>query len=807
MTAKDEKLGEREWTAQWCTTRKHRSRPWNTFAQHRRVFELTSRPRAAVVRVSADARYTLYVNGRRINHGPARSYPAFQSYDTLDLADHLVVGMNCIAAITHQFGVPTFLSVYRDISGFLLDGVVETDNGEVALHTPEGWLCRKAKGWRQDVARLSVQMGFQEHFDADADPIGWMLPDYAATEEGGWFKPFALGRVGIHPWLRMEPRGVPLLSATPREFAAVIAQFRGENARGYKVSDDVYHLPVQEQRKFEKSILESPQAMLKNDDNATTIAPPSDGEFVGVVLDLAQYRTGHLMLDIAEASGDEIIDVLYAEEIDRNGFLLLAGGDGKPTHSEEATATRYRCRPGAQTWETFHYFGMRYAAVIFRNVEKPLKIRHIGIRQVHADVPDAGSFECSDAVLNDIWRVGRETQRNCIFDSFVDCPWREQAQWWGDARVQARVTLFSFGDVSLLQRGIRQMAQSQAYSLDGSLHAHPPADIPGHRLPDFMMTWIGSLWDHHLHTGQTALLVECLPVLHRLLEMLEQHELQDGLIGDFDDWWVFLDWQNLHKKNFSAVLNMMYLQALRWAADICEAAGDAQQAKRCAHRADSLAQAIENHFWDKQAKLWRDGFDPDTGKLIDSVSQHANALAILLNLKPDTHAALARDVLLKCARAKKSKILGASPFFYAYVLEAMSLAGLREEVVEIIRDKWGGMIDRGAVTFWEMWDVTLESRCHAWSASPVYHLMQEILGVTPAEPGWKRVRIAPLPAGLDFARGVIPSPAGPIRVEWEKVEEDQLAVRVDLPEGMTAEFVSPLGATRTIGAGKNEFQT
>ena len=57
------------------------------------------------------------------------------------------------------------------------------------------------------------------------------------------------------------------------------------------------------------------------------------------------------------------------------------------------------------------------------------------------------------------------------FDALVDCPWREQAQWWGDARVQSLVMVYAFGDVSLLERGIRQVAQSQAS--DGSLHAHP----------------------------------------------------------------------------------------------------------------------------------------------------------------------------------------------------------------------------------------------------------------------------------------------------------------------------------------------
>src|SRR6185295_4068101 len=124
-----------------------------------------------------------------------------------------------------------------------------------------------------------------------------------------------------------------------------------------------------------------------------------------------------------------------------------------------------------QQWGTFAYRGTQFVALIFRNVHKPLKIRHVGILQVQAGVEDLGEFECSDALLNQIWRAGRETQRNCLFDAFVDCPWREQAMWWGDARVQSRVTAFAFGDSSILERGIRLMAQSQAS--DGSLASHP----------------------------------------------------------------------------------------------------------------------------------------------------------------------------------------------------------------------------------------------------------------------------------------------------------------------------------------------
>ncbi len=165
-----------------------------------------------------------------------------------------------------------------------------------------------------------------------------------------------------------------------------------------------------------------------------------------------------------------------------------------------------------------------------------------------------------------------------------------------------------------------------------------------------------------------------------------------------------------------------------------------------------------------------------------------------------------RDVLLKPAQSRRGKIVTASPFFYAYVLDALAEAGLREEVIQLVSEKWGGMLEKGATTFWENWEGPC-SRCHAWSASPLYHLSQQVLGVMPVEMGWKHVRIAPLAMKLEFARGRVPSPLGAIRVEWEKAGEDQLAVRVDLPRGMSAEFVSPLGQIRILEAGAHEFHT
>ena len=790
-----------DWSAQWCFS-PPLSRPWNTYVYFRRAVELPTEPRRVLARVSADARYTLYVNGQRVHQGPARCYPSHQSYDTLDLTALFQAGKNVISATVHQFGAPTFFAVFRDASGFLFDAVAEVDGQSIPLHTPTGWQCRPAEGWRKSTVRNSIQLGFQEHFDADADEPDWMLAGFIPAEDSKWKDVNVIGPVGTHPWLLMEPRGVPLLADHVESFDAVAAQFEGDNPRGYKVVDDVYHVVTAGDFKKTADAVKDAAKLLADDAECAVIDPPEEGRFAAITLSLATYRTGHLVLEIDDAAGDEIIDVLFSEEIEKSQLpLLMPIG----SNSQEAQAVRYRCRPGAQRWESFHYVGMRHVLVVFRNVEtRPLRVRRIAIRQVHSTVENVGAFTSSDEYLNRIWDIGRNTQLNCSFDAFVDCPWREQAMWWGDSRVQAQVSAHAFGDISLLERGIRLIAQSQ--TPDGALHAHAPADRPNHRLPDFMMTWVGTVYDHYWHSGRTDLIRDCLPTMHRLFEFFAAHESEQGLIGSFDGYWMFLDWQNLFKADYSAPLNLMYLQALQWAATLCMLAGDAA-AGDYGLRAKKLQATIETKFWDAKANVWRDGFDAKTGKIVEQTSQHTHTLAILLGLKPETHEAIARDVLLKSALSKRTKILTASPFFYAYVLQALVQGGLKAEAIALIGDKWGGFVDAGASTFPELWDVKLESRCHAWSASPVYHLMQIALGVRQTSAGWKTAQIEPTLATLDFCRGVVPTPLGPIKMEWEKAGEDQLAVVIDLPEGMTGVFKSPSGEERELEPGGQEFHT
>jgi hypothetical protein len=322
-----------------------------------------------------------------------------------------------------------------------------------------------------------------------------------------------------------------------------------------------------------------------------------------------------------------------------------------------------------------------------------------------------------------------------------------------------------------------------------------------------MLEWVATLWEHYSHTGRCELLRDCRPELDRLLKFFAACERPDGILPNRARFMLSSDGFPDNPAHFSAPLNLMYLQALRWSADIYKVLDLGIQSAGSSTKASSLARSIDQHFWDAKAKIWKDGFDPDTGAAIEQSSVHVNALALLLGLRPDAQPALAREVILKTMNARRSKTTIPPSAPAAFALEALIQANLRAEAVELIRTRLGGMIDRGATTLWEQWDGATGSRCFGAAASPAYLLPQQILGVIPAAINWKRVRIAPLIGNLEFARGAVPSPHGTIRVEWEKVGEDQLAVRVELPEGIDGEFVGPLGETRELESGASEFHT
>ncbi|MBA7713507.1 hypothetical protein ES703_122510 [subsurface metagenome] len=185
-----------------------------------------------------------------------------------------------------------------------------------------------------------------------------------------------------------------------------------------------------------------------------------------VLLDFGREVFGCPIVSL-EASEGSVVDMGYAEH--------LTDGRINPARGLVWYADRYITKSGGQSWELFSSRAFRYLEIVVRKAGHPVKLNGLKVKEVLYPVEDIGSFECSDKLLNKVWNMGKYTVHLCMEDAYIDCPWRERGQWWGDARVTCFANRVAFGDERLFARGIRQIGTSQLE--DGRMHPVYPETI------------------------------------------------------------------------------------------------------------------------------------------------------------------------------------------------------------------------------------------------------------------------------------------------------------------------------------------
>jgi hypothetical protein len=369
-------------------------------------------------------------------------------------------------------------------------------------------------------------------------------------------------------------------------------------------------------------------------------------------------------------------------------------------------------------------------------------------------------------------------------DSYMDCPWRERGQWWGDARVEALVNFYTFGDPWLLRSGLRQLTLDAD---DGLIPGVSPSDFESRYLPDYALIWVLTLRDYLRYTGDQSLVRELWPALKANLAWFDRFRDADGLLRDVPGW-IFIDWADVDKSGSSAALNAFYYGALRAAAEMQALIGEPGD---YGARASALQSAFPARFWDESRSLFRDADHP--GQATFRFSEQTNALAVAMGL---TDGERAERVMTALADSTDVTRAG-TPYFEHYVLQALRAVGRHTDALGAIRQKWGAMLDGGATTWWETWRPD-GSLCHAWSAAPTYDLPASVLGIRPARDGWQLARIEPHLGDLSWAEATVPTPRGALRVRCRQ-SGTGLELRVQLPPGVSADVILP-GRPQNVSA-------
>jgi hypothetical protein len=749
----------------------------NNYALFRKSFDLPRVPTQASLFITADQAYRLFVNGRYVGRGPARGFQASWPYDEIDLKPCLQRGRNTFAIRAYNPGRSTFQYLSQGFAGLL----VAARWGKIRIVSDASWKATREPGVNRATVPSSLQLFDQEHIDLRAMAGDWTLPEF---DDGAWEHPKER-RWNCAPWYDLEPRGIPLLDERDMAPVRLLGIGEGKSAVGYGTVRDIVALRCSEDRQHQPA----PPGLSFH---PLLVTATGTGQFRSYLFDFGKTVVGSLVFEIEGARGGEILDTHLAETIDAKTLTL---DQIIPIHCRMAFGDRLIAREGNLVHRFFHHYGFRYLAVTVRDATVDFRL-NVRLNWIGYPLERKGSFISSDFDLNRIWEACAWTQQCCSLDAYVDTPWREQAQWWGDARVQAWNTFHLSGDARLFRRGIAQIADQT--TPDGVTYGHAPTMAHECILPDFTLIWFLTIWDYYWQTGSTEPLTAHEETIEKALGYFRAHtDPRTGLVTYDERYWLFLDWADLFKEGAPTVYNLWLLLALEKLSLLYKKVRQPKKAAPLEAWAKRLRQALAKLVG--KDGLMRDGIDRQ-GKIISETSIHAQTLAIIAKVEGiDVKTALDK-ILLPFLRGETKPKAVPSAYWVTYLFTVLSERGYGLDLVGFIKRHWLAMADYGGT--WENFcpDRGETSHSHAWSAHPLYHLMQIIGGVNQLAPNWSRISFRPVFFDASNAT-TVPTPHGPIRAGW-KQKGDGFEVWLKLPVGITAAVELPGIKQRVVGRGR-----
>ncbi len=388
------------------------------------------------------------------------------------------------------------------------------------------------------------------------------------------------------------------------------------------------------------------------------------------------------------------------------------------------------------------------------------------------NIPYLGKFQCSDNQLNDIWNTGAYTVQLNMQEYIWDGIKRDRLIWLGDMHPETNTISTVFGN-----------EESFYASLDLAIEQYPlPNWFNG--MSAYSMWYLIIQYDWYRHFGNLDFLKKHANYILGLIDLIDSCVEEDGSEHLSDS--RFLDWPSSpNKEGVEAGYRALLCWALQDGRQLCSLLGNDAKAQKCSEIENRLKKKVLPPNYLKQA---------------------AALMAIAGLMEPEK---AAQDFLLPGGPK------GFSTFYGYYMLEALAMAGHYEEAMDIIRKFWGGMLNMGATTFWEDFDLDWtknagridefvpegkddihgdfggycyvgyrHSLCHGWASGPTAWLSNHVLGVEILEPGCKKVRISPHLGNLQWAKGTYPTPYGQIKVHHQKQADGTVKSFIEVPKGV-----------------------
>lgn len=382
---------------------------------------------------------------------------------------------------------------------------------------------------------------------------------------------------------------------------------------------------------------------------------------------------------------------------------------------------------------------------VYFHIPHGVKVLSLKYRETGYGSEFKGSFECDDSVLNAIYEKSRRTLYVTMRDTFMDCPDRERAQWWGDAVNESELCYYCMDENAqlLFKKGILSMAAWQ--HADGTLQTVVPDKLDLFELPLQNLAGIVGFLNYCKFTGDLSVLPVAYKASLAYLSLWETEE--NGLVSHRTGSWDWPDWGV--SADMPVLENAWYYYALKSVIEMHKMIGKGEGIEILEERAAKLKNAVNHAFYDGNAYISSACYD-----------DRANAVAVLSGIADrDTYKGIAKVF---------ENVYNSSPYMEKYVLEALCKMDLHEKAKQRIRKRYAEMAKSDYTTLWEFWTSGDGTKNHAWSGGPLVIMCRYFAGVSPLTPGYETYIVKPELAGMSGFFAEIPTKNGTVKVRAEK---------------------------------------
>ncbi|HEY1738677.1 MAG TPA: family 78 glycoside hydrolase catalytic domain, partial [Acidimicrobiia bacterium] len=461
-------------------------------------------------------------------------------------------------------------------------------------------------------------------------------------------------------------------------------------------------------------------------------------------------------------------------------------GEVSVAHGTQHTDLSYTYvqRGGVEQFHPFDYLGFRYLQI--DNPGEALTPSDVVALARHVAMPDTApaTFSSPSPTLDAIFQLGAHSSLYTAQEQFVDTPTREKGSWLYDGFHESVTAMSAFGDQNETRKSLTEFAQSQSrYWPNGAINKIYPTGLGAVDINESAEIYAEWVWQYWLHTGDRSLLEQVYPVLQNLSGYVAHSiDPKTDLVTNLQATSIYYDFPTVTR------LNILGVNVFRRTASV----GAVLQRPKSeialqTERADALTSAINKRLTQPDG-TYVDGLDTHD-KQIAMSSQTTNAAAVVYGVAPTAAYPQLGAVI---AKAGMSTVVQDA----AEVLDALARTGHSADLVRILTDPhidgWANILARGATFTWEVWnpsDLIGDGMSHGWGSNVLVSIQRDLLGVTPTSGAYATFTVQPPSAGLDGARGTVPTPNGPISVQWSRTSK-VLTIDVTVPDSTRATVLS-----------------